>query len=108
MLFNDIPGQYAVKKKLIHSVKDNRISHAQLFHGPEGCGKMALAIAYAQYITCTNKQENDSCGLCPSCIKYNKLAHPDLHFTFPTFAGKNDPSVDDLIEKWRETVIDNP
>lgn len=105
MLFSQIIGHEDIKKKLIQSVKENRVAHAQLFLGPEGTGKLALAIAYAQYINCTNKQENDSCGQCPSCKKYNALAHPDLHFIFPTATNKSvkkDPESDLFMAEWRE------
>ncbi len=104
MLFSQIIGHEDIKKKLIQSVKENRIAHAQLFLGPEGTGKLALAIAYAQYINCTNKQENDSCGECPSCKKYSNLAHPDLHFLFPNTTSKNvkkDPESDLFLTEWR-------
>ena len=105
MLFSQIIGQEDIKKKLIQSVKENRVAHAQLFLGPEGTGKLALAIAYAQYINCTNKQENDSCGQCPSCKKFNNLAHPDLHFLFPNTTNKSikkDPDSDLFLTEWRE------
>ena len=105
MLFSQIIGHEDIKKKLIQSVKKNRIAHAQLFLGPEGTGKLALAIAYAQYINCTNKRENDSCGECPSCKKFNALAHPDLHFIFPSTTNKNvkkDPESDLFLTEWRE------
>ena len=105
MLFSQIIGHEDIKKKLIQSVKENRIAHAQLFLGPEGTGKLALAIAYAQYVNCTNKGENDSCGECPSCKKFNNLAHPDLHFIFPSTTNKNvkkDPESDFFLTEWRE------
>jgi len=112
MLFRDIPGQKEIKDSLIRTVHEGRISHAQLFYGPEGSGKLALAIAYAQYISCGNKQAEDSCGTCPSCIKYSKLVHPDLHFVFPATspsATKTDETpVEKSLEKWREIVIENP
>ncbi len=105
MLFSQIIGQEDIKKKLIQSVRENRVAHAQLFLGPEGTGKLALAIAYAQYINCTNRQENDSCGQCPSCKKFNNLAHPDLHFLFPnttTKSVKKEPESDLFLTEWRE------
>lgn len=105
MLFSEIIGHEDIKKRLIQSVKDNRVAHAQLFLGSEGSGKLALAIAYAQYVNCTNKQENDSCGQCPSCKKYNALAHPDLHFIFPTTTNKSvkkDPESELFQLEWRE------
>jgi len=118
MQFKDIVGQLAVKKKLIKSVRDDRIPHAQLFVGHEGTGKLALAIAYAQYIACTDKKDDDSCGVCPSCHKFQKLIHPDLHFVFPVNEKKKpDDSDDDSpsgkgsdahIQLWRETILQSP
>jgi DNA polymerase-3 subunit delta' len=109
MYFKDVVGQGSVKKRLIQSVRDERISHAQLFSGPEGTGKVAMAIAYAQYISCRNRTETDSCGVCPSCHKYNKLAHPDLHFVFPIFNTPkiSKPVSDDFLPQWREMVLNN-
>jgi len=89
-------------------VRDNRISHAQLFLGPSGSGKLAMAVAYAQYINCRDKQGDDSCGVCPSCVKYAKLAHPDLHFLYPT--ARTDrvekPVSLDFIKEWRELLTE--
>ena len=111
LFFSEIIGQSALKKRLIQSVKDRRISHAQLFFGPEGAGALPLAIAYAQYISCTGDKDEDSCGKCPSCLKYAKLVHPDLHFLFPvnnTASKKEDPSCDDFLPEWRAFVLQNP
>ena len=111
MQFKEIVGQHAIKERLIHTVKENRISHAQLFLGSEGSGNLALSIAYAQYISCENKLENDSCGVCSSCLKFKKIIHPDLHFVFPVATSKTvkkDPVSDDYINLWRKQVIENP
>lgn len=108
MYFRDIPGQEEIKKRLLNSVREERISHALLFHGPEGSGKLALAIAFARYISCTSRGEDDSCGKCPSCVKFNKLAHPDLHFSFPASAKESDSGVDDLLDTWRSALLENP
>jgi DNA polymerase III subunit delta' len=108
MLFQEIIGQNAIKEQLIQSVFENRVSHAQLFLGPEGSGSFALALAYAQFISCTEKTETDSCGTCASCRKYNKLIHPDLHFSYPFFrGGEKEDSMADLGE-WRDLVLSNP
>jgi DNA polymerase-3 subunit delta' len=109
MQFKDIVGQQEIKEQLIQTVKDGRISHAQLFYGPPGSGKLPLAIAYAQYISCTNRGEKDSCGECPSCKKYNKLIHPDLHFVFPVIKDKSSlPISDTYIKSWREVISESP
>ena len=110
MFFKNVIGQEEIKKRLIRSVNEERVSHAQLFTGPEGTGKLALALAFAQYVSCRNKKDDDSCGECPSCRKYQKLAHPDLHFVFPVFPTKevSKPTSDDFIKKWREMVLKSP
>lgn len=108
MQFKDIAGHQEVKAYLVRTVSENRVSHAQLFLGPEGSGSLALAIAYAQFISCTERLENDSCGVCPSCRKYNKLIHPDLHFSYPFFrGGEKEDTLPDLDE-WRDQVLTNP
>jgi len=117
MLFKNIIGQAQVKEKLIQSVKENRVSHAQLFLGMPGSGDLALALAYAQYISCENRLEDDSCNICLSCVKYNKLVHPDLHFVFPSNApvkeGDNKKEVTksrrmEYMDDWRQSVLENP
>lgn len=142
MRFSDIQGNDGIKQKLIQNILDQRVSHAQLFFGPEGNEKLALAIAYAQLINCKNptpllssprgrgtKGETsspegegaggevpeaggglDSCGVCPSCIKYQKLIHPDLHFIYPVATTKKvpkKPKSRDFIEEWRNYLLQN-
>jgi len=108
MLFKNIVGNEVAKSRLLQTVRDSRVSHAQLFLGPEGAGKLQLAIAYAQYINCTNRTETDSCGVCPSCAKYAKLIHPDLHFVFPSAAtGDTKALSKNYIHKWREYLLTN-
>lgn len=111
MLFKDIIGQEKLKKRLIQTVNEGRISHAQLFLGKSGFGTLPLAIAYIQYVNCTNKGERDSCGTCNSCLKLNKLSHPDVHFSFPVSTNsrvKTKPLSDDFLQSWREINLDSP
>jgi DNA polymerase-3 subunit delta' len=108
MQFKKIIGHQAIKQRLIQTAMDQRIPHAQLFMGPEGNGKLALAIAYAQYINCTDKSATDSCGVCSSCVKYEKLIHPDLHFIYPVAATKefsSKPVSIQFIPKWRNFLL---
>ncbi|SEM07256.1 DNA polymerase-3 subunit delta' [bacterium A37T11] len=108
MQFKDIIGHVAVKERLINTVRENRVSHAQLFLGPEGSGSLALALAYAQFINCLDKQESDSCGVCTSCRKYARIIHPDLHFSYPFFAKHKDDTAADYISDWRNCFLNNP
>jgi len=110
MNFSDIPGQEAVINRLRATVKEQRVSHAMLFYGPEGSGKFAIALAFARYVSCENRSDTDACGKCPSCIKYDKLIHPDLHFVYPVVKKKNvsEPVSDLFITRWREMVTRSP
>lgn len=108
MFFRDIIGQSEIKERLQHTVAGNRISHAQLFFGQEGFGALPVALAYAQYIHCTNRSETDSCGECPSCQKHSKLVHPDLHFVFPVAISKDVRVSTHVIAEWRTALLENP
>jgi DNA polymerase-3 subunit delta' len=108
MQFKEIIGQESLKKQLIQTVVENRVSHAQLFLSAEGSGALLLAIAYAQYINCQNKTGIDSCGECASCRKYEKYIHPDLHFSYPFFASKDVKIAVDVLEEWRNLLLEDP
>lgn len=111
MLFREIAGHGPLKQGLINALNAGRLSHAQLFLGEEGSGNLAMAVAYAQYISCLDKKQDDACGRCISCTKYEKLAHPDLHFVFPTAttAKVTKNAVSSLfMEEWREALLEDP
>ncbi len=107
MQFKDIIGQEDVKSRLRQSVREGRIPHAQLLWGASGIGKLQLAIAYAQYLECPNRTEEDSCGECPTCRQFQHLEHPDLHFVFPIFkADSSRESVcNDYVDKFRSLLL---
>jgi DNA polymerase-3 subunit delta' len=88
----------------------NRISHALLLLGQTGSGTLPLALAFAQYINCENPLPDDSCGTCRTCLQYQKLTHPDLHFALPVNSNEDikKPVTDNFIAQWREAFITNP
>lgn len=111
MLFKEVIDQEQVKKRLIKTVRQNRVGHAQLFLGHSGAGSLALATAYAQYVLCENRSTEDSCGTCPSCTKVARFVHPDLHFSYPVIKkeGKTAPPIStDYIKEWRSAFLHNP
>ena len=108
MYFKDIIGQQEAKTKLLGMFADNRIPHALMLTGPEGSGNLLAAFAFIQYVFCTQKQEKDSCGVCPSCIKTSKLGHPDLHLVFPIAKSKEIKTSNDLLLEFRECFLENP
>lgn len=136
MQFSKIINQHEVKQQLVELIKHNRLSHALLFLSKEGSGALSLALALAQYLTCekTNPNiksqpsnaslfgeeltsdvsrltiQNDSCGICPSCIKANQLIHPDIHYSYPVVTKKSGtpPLSIDYITEWREFIASYP
>ncbi len=106
MRFAEVIGQHVVKADLHQMVAADRLPHALLFLGPGGSGKLALALAMAQYVLCEKPLEGEACGHCSQCSKVEKLIHPDLHFSFPT-VGTNVTS-DSFLPQWREALLENP
>ena len=111
MLFKDILGLSHIKKHLSSSADSGRIPHAQLFVGPEGCGLLPMALAYAQYIICQNKDgenigQNEACNL-----KFNSFAHPDVHFAFPVANSekvKTKAVSNHYMKEWRQFIVEQP
>ena len=81
-LFADSIIQDRVKSIFVQSIENNRLAHAYLFYGHEGCGKEAFALELAKVLNCTSGDKKP-CNNCPSCIKINQLIHPDLQYIFP-------------------------
>jgi DNA polymerase-3 subunit delta' len=100
MSFNAVIGQEEVKAILRKQVDEKRIPHALMFSGPEGCGKLAMAVAFAKYVLCQHPENGDSCGHCPSCRQMAKYAHPDLHFSFPIIKKGQTTTCNDYLREW--------
>lgn len=105
MKFSEVVGQRDAIQRLLRQTEAGRVAHAQLICGPEGCGKFAIALAYASYLLCERPAGGDSCGHCPGCVKTRRLEHPDLHFIFPTIKKQTCKS---LYAQWREMVAASP
>jgi DNA polymerase-3 subunit delta' len=108
MFFKDIVGHSELKRRLTEMVDSGRIPHAQLYTGAEGVGKLALAIAVAQYICCEHREGGESCGRCPSCVQFAKLSHPDLHLVFPIAKTDGVKVCNDMVDAFRSAVLANP
>ena len=111
MLFTDILGLSHIKKHLYSSADAGRIPHAQLFVGPEGCGLLPMAIAYAQYVICHN-QNGENTGANTACnLKFNSFAHPDVHFAFPVANSdkvKSHAVSNHYMKEWRQFMTEQP
>lgn len=112
MKFSAIPGLTETKHLLTEAVRNNHAAHAQLFLGAPGALNLSLALAYATYLHCQNKGEDDACGVCPACSKSLKFVHPDTHFVFPLSNIKNDKDEDrfkaEILKSWRSFLLEQP
>lgn len=98
MTFDQIIGQDAAKQRLLTGLEQGRVPHALMLTGPEGCGALPLAIAFAQKLLGNN-------------VMAEQLRHPDLHFVFPIFKkyGSSKPTYcDDFVAEWRELFLRQP
>ncbi|MGN7457913.1 DNA polymerase III subunit delta' [Paenibacillus pasadenensis] len=82
MKLSDIPGQGKAKQILQHALRTGKVSHAYLFAGPNGTGKLQTALAFAQALFCTSRGD-DACGECLECRKFEHGNQPDLHRIAP-------------------------
>ena len=106
MPFKDIIVLESEKVFLRQMVENNHLPHALLFLGPKGCGKLPLAIAFAQYILCEQKQSNGACGNCDNCQKASRFIHPDIHFSYPIVGSK--VNCDTFLSDWRSALTNSP
>ena len=108
MFFKQIIGQNSLKQKITQAFTSNKLGHATMFTGIEGYGTLAFALSLSRFIMCTNRNENDACGECKSCKKFDRWVHPDLHFVFPVINKKpKEPISDSYIAEWRKFITKN-
>lgn len=112
MTFKDIPGKEDIKQQIINLVQQDKLPHAILLLGSEGSGKLAMAIALANYVQCMDKQDDNVCMSCSACQKSIKNIHPDIHFTYPVGKLGNKARKDitslDFLTHWRKRIEQSP
>ncbi|GAA4739823.1 ATP-binding protein [Flavisolibacter ginsenosidimutans] len=132
MLFKDVIGQQEVKQQLVEMVQHNRLSHALLFLGKEGCGALPLALAFANYVVSLPKETaavpsmfgdavetklpaspGEADGYMqkqPSFSKGQQMVHPDIHYAYPVVTKKagSPPLSTDYATEWREFIQQYP
>ncbi|MBA7487543.1 MAG: DNA polymerase III subunit delta [Prevotella sp.] len=113
MQFTDVIGQHEARERLLRLVAEHRVPHAMLFTGPEGSGKLALALAFASYLLgerYEGKSVLDSAAAVTNAeAMLRKFEHPDLHFSYPVIRPRGSSSErkvtsDDFAAEWRQLL----
>ena len=104
-LLAKLDTQERVRDFLTNAVASGRASHAYLFLGAPGAGKLDAAWALAQAFLC----EQDGCGACDSCVRVARHTHPDVHYYTPESAtgyliAQTRELLDDVIVEIRQAI----
>ena len=104
MSFDEVIGQKEAEERLLQLIREERLPHALMLCGPQGCGKLPLAVAFACYLL-----DN---GTPSAKAMLAKLEHPDLHFTYPTIklpsmGADHKPVSDDFAKDWHQLVMNS-
>ncbi len=102
-MWETIIDQQRVVTALRGALARRRVAHAYLFHGPDGVGKRATALAFAQALQCT-RAETPPCGRCLPCDKVRRMLHPDVHVLFP---HPGDADIRDVAKRLQR-LAENP
>lgn len=111
MKFSEVIGQEDARERLLQLVYEDRVPHALMLCGPHGCGKLALALAFASYLLGERNDEGQSLLASADAVvnaeaMLQTWEHPDLHFTFPVIRPSGTSSdhkmvSDDFGKEWR-------
>lgn len=117
MRFDEIIGQAKAAERLKQMADDNRLPHAIMLCGPNGCGKMALAMALASYLLVEKRPASsaysDDISRKNAEAMMAQWSHPDLHFSYPVIkpAGTSSdykPTSEDYAKEWHEMIMQGP
>ncbi|CAN5629226.1 DNA polymerase III subunit delta' [soil metagenome] len=97
-----VVGQNSIVEALGRAVAAGRLPQAYLFHGPDGSGKRAAAIALAQALQCDVRGREGHpaeapCGECNACSRVARLVHPDVRVHMPTPKDVPEEDVSDRL-----------
>lgn len=109
MRFTDLKGQETLAAQLKKELQSGRTAHAYLIHGPAGSGHLPLGWGFASALFCQEPLEGEACGECNNCHRIAKLAHPDLHFSFPFIKRSvKQENSEPLQSTFREVLLKDP
>lgn len=100
--FENIIGHEQNIEHLENAIENGQVSHAYIFNGEDGIGKMTTAKAFVKALLCESK---NSCGICQSCIQIDSGNHPDVIYVTHEKTGI---TVDDIRDQVNQSVFVKP
>lgn len=116
MKFSDVIGQEEAINRLRQLVEEQRVPSTMMLCGPSGCGKMALAMAFASYLLGEHDGEksllSDPMAIRNAEAMLKNWEHPDLHFTYPVIkpagvSADHKMISDDFTREWHEMIAES-
>ncbi|WP_179998220.1 DNA polymerase III subunit delta' [Acinetobacter sp. YH12239] len=96
-----------------------QVGHGLLFYGKKGCGKEAFTQQFVAWLLCSDKQPNQACGQCTSCLWLKSDTHPNYVYVTTDEDNKKQnakikiekirelqPFVQQTVDGWRVIVIE--
>ncbi|MBR1547680.1 MAG: DNA polymerase III subunit delta [Prevotella sp.] len=111
--FEQVIGQKEAQERLMQMVTEGRLPHAIMLCGPQGSGKMALAMGFARYLLSEGQAQTGAGQSRNSQAMLANWEHPDLHFSYPTIklpsmSTDHKPVSDDFAREWHELIMAGP
>jgi DNA polymerase-3 subunit delta' len=107
MSFDRILNQRIPKQILSGALRKNLLASAYLFYGDEGTGKWIMALQLAKAINCEG-HGGEACEVCSSCLKIEKMIHPDVKMIFPVPSAKSEEKGLKDTERYRKLKREEP
>lgn len=105
-----VPAQEQVVRFFGRVLATDRLSHAYLFLGPPGVGKVAMALELTRALFCLDRQTRSeadglgSCGRCRNCLRIEHGNLPDLHWVRRE-KGRRDIRMEETETMQRELAL---
>ena len=103
MLLRNVRSQERAERLLAAAYASRRLSHAYLFAGPVGTGKLSSALALASAVIC--EDESGWCGECRHCTRIARFDHPDVRLTIPTTKSVSPEEIGQLMQTRAEDGV---